>query len=53
MSERLHFEHPEWRDRSALDLIGEYIDRLERIVLEAEERFLATSQPEESGDVSV
>jgi hypothetical protein len=41
VTERLHFGHPDWRDRSAFDLIGEYLDHLERIVLEAEERFLA------------
>ena len=33
------FDDPDWDDRPALDLIREYLDKLQPIVVEAEERF--------------
>lgn len=37
--EILHFEDPGWNDRSALDLIGEYLAKLEPVVADAEGKF--------------
>lgn len=33
------FDHPDWDDRPALELVREYLDTLELIVVEAEEKF--------------
>jgi len=37
--ERLHFDHPDWRDKSAFDLLNSYLDTLQVLVDEAEARF--------------
>lgn len=38
--ERLHFEDEQWCDRAATDVISEYLHKLEKIVKEAENRFM-------------
>lgn len=39
VTEAFFFDDPEWRVRPALDLLQEYLDKLELIVVEAEDRF--------------
>ena len=41
MTQAYYFHDEKWKDRSATDLIREYLDRLEPIVAEAEMRFMA------------
>lgn len=38
--EILHFEEPEWRNRPAMDLVREYLQKLATVVNDAEMRFL-------------
>ena len=39
VTEGFFFDDPKWRDRPALGLLQEYLDKLESIVVEAEDRF--------------
>jgi len=39
VSEEFFFDDPKWRDRSCLDLLQEYLDKLELIVTEGDVRF--------------
>lgn len=39
VTEAFFFDDPKWRDRSALNLLREYLDKLELIVVEVEDRF--------------
>ncbi len=41
MTQAYYFHDERWKDRSATDLIREYLDRLEPIVAEVEMRFMA------------
>ena len=42
VEERLYFADEQWCDRAATDLIREYLAKLDKIVEEAEERFMST-----------
>jgi len=40
----LHFDHEEWRDRSAFDVLEMYLKQLDRIVSNAEARFFNSAE---------
>ncbi len=41
----VHFTDPEWKDRPALDLFRDYLDKFENIVGEAEKVFAGGAGP--------
>jgi hypothetical protein len=44
-SARYYFDNPEWESRPALDLINEYLNKLEAVVIDAEAQFAGKLAP--------